>query len=207
MQYHAELDKTEYIWSLQHFRGSTPISFSKLPRGIALYESKRAVILASHGEWYSARIFVRPLRLLVRATRTGGYTARLLRDEYAQTVTVRRVQQLLHDGPSVQWVRSCVVPFLTERNPEKRLTWACSLLVPGERWWREVVLSDELRFNLDGPDGLSAPWEDVRRPVCRFGSRQQGGASVIVKAEFRGADVPSSALCRTLWTIQRTEPS
>ena len=46
--------------------------------------------------------------------------------------------------------------------------------------WRDVIFSDEKRFNLDGPDGFGHYWHDLRKELQYFSKRQQGGGSVTI---------------------------
>jgi len=60
------------------------------------------------------------------------------------------------------------------------MEWARSHLEWGAVKSKNVVVKDEKRFNLDGPDGLSYYWHDLRQTPEIFSKRQQGGASVMV---------------------------
>ena len=46
--------------------------------------------------------------------------------------------------------------------------------------WYKIIFSDEKRFNLDGPDGWSHYWHDLRTEPKIFRKRQSGGGSVMV---------------------------
>lgn len=46
--------------------------------------------------------------------------------------------------------------------------------------WGKVLLSDEKRFCLDGPDGLRSYLHDLRREPKLLARRQKGGASIMV---------------------------
>jgi hypothetical protein len=50
--------------------------------------------------------------------------------------------------------------------------------------WKQVVFSDEKKFNLDRPDGAVYYWYDFRNEEQIFSKRQQGGGSLMVWAEF-----------------------
>lgn len=45
--------------------------------------------------------------------------------------------------------------FLTEAHKKNRVEWAARMAERGLEKWETVVLSDEKKFNLDGPDGLA----------------------------------------------------
>jgi len=50
--------------------------------------------------------------------------------------------------------------------------------------WLKVVWSDEKKFNLDGPDGLSYYWHDLRKDKMFSVKRGHGGGSVMIWACF-----------------------
>ncbi|GBN47824.1 hypothetical protein AVEN_87041-1 [Araneus ventricosus] len=57
---------------------------------------------------------------------------------------------------------------------------------PGIKHWQKFVkiVSDERKWNLDGPDGNIKYWHDLRKEPRSFFSRQNGGGSVMVWAAF-----------------------
>ena len=44
--------------------------------------------------------------------------------------------------------------------------------------WRNVVFSDEKKFNLDGPDGWTSYWHDTRMKDIEYSKRKIGGGGV-----------------------------
>jgi len=119
-------------------------------------------------------------RAIVRAARSGQYTARDVQTMHAPHLSVRRVQQLLHAEATLVYRKACVAPYLTQPYKDARLKWADAMLVRGVSFWRKTVFSDEKRWSLDGPDGLSARWDDARKPRRWFGKRHTGGGSIMV---------------------------
>lgn len=120
------------------------------------------------------------VRALIRAARTGRYTARDLQRAHASDLSVRRVQQLLKADPDLVYRKGEVAPRLLPQHREKRREWATEMLLRGPRPWRKTIFSDEKRFCLDGPDGLSARWTDARVGKRWFGKRQASGGGLMV---------------------------
>jgi len=74
-------------------------------------------------------------------------------------------------------------PALTIVHKDLRLTWAKDHMTWNNEW-HKVVWSDEKKFNLDGPDGFSYYWHDLRKEEEIFSTRAQGGGSVMIWASF-----------------------
>lgn len=123
-------------------------------------------------------------RIIIRKGRTGMYFARELRDTYMPNVTVRRVQQILHAAPQLDFIRMKTAPKLTSEHKSRRLEWVRAQLAQSSSRWRKTVFSDEKRFCLDGPDGMAYYWADRRLDPRYFSRRQNGGGGVMVWASF-----------------------
>jgi len=46
--------------------------------------------------------------------------------------------------------------------------------------WENVILSDEKKFNLDGPDGNTCYWRNLKASVAFFTNRNFGGSMLMV---------------------------
>lgn len=130
------------------------------------------------------KLLQRAVTLMLRKARTGLYTARQLRNQYAPTVTVRRVQQLLSAEPNLSWERMPQAPLLYACHREARLERARRNCACGGRFWRRVVWSNESQFTLDGPDGLTGYWKDKNRPGRWHCTRRHQGGGVMVWGGF-----------------------
>ena len=50
--------------------------------------------------------------------------------------------------------------------------------------WHKVILSDEKRFNLDGPDPFSSYWHDPCKEEEIIATHPEGGGGVMIWASF-----------------------
>ena len=50
--------------------------------------------------------------------------------------------------------------------------------------WRNVIFSDEKKFNLDGPDGCQSYWYQMRKDEQIFSKRPFGGGSLMIWGAF-----------------------
>jgi hypothetical protein len=64
-----------------------------------------------------------------------------------------------------------------------RLAWAEDKITWGNKW-KDVIWSDEKKFNLDGPDGFAYYWHDLRKEELVFSKRHTGGGSLMIWACF-----------------------
>ncbi|CAF4635902.1 unnamed protein product, partial [Rotaria sp. Silwood2] len=74
-------------------------------------------------------------------------------------------------------------PALTTTHKDLQLTWA-KYHMTWNNEWNKVIWSDEKKFNLDGPDGFSYYWYDLRKEEEIFSTRVQGGGSVMIWASL-----------------------
>ena len=129
-------------------------------------------------------------RDIVRAASNDARTAREIRDRYNCDVTVRRVQQLVRNVPQMTYKKMLSGPKLTPTHMEARLKGARDY----SNWrtrWRRVVFIDEKKFNLDGPDGFTYYWHDLRKEPQYFSKCQQSGGGVIIWAAMSYNSVSS----------------
>jgi hypothetical protein len=92
--------------------------------------------------------------------------------------TVRRA--LLATG-NAHYVKRKSMPLMTKTHITNRLIYADRKLRDNFNW-DVVVISDEKKFNLDGPDGCQYYWHDRRLPPEMYSKRVAGGGSVMVWA-------------------------
>ena len=69
-------------------------------------------------------------------------------------------------------------PRLTQSHKNARLRFARSHHDDGGKW-RDVIFSDENKWSLDGPDGISRYWHDLRKEQQWLSTRGFGGGSVM----------------------------
>ncbi|XP_017839444.1 uncharacterized protein LOC108597408 [Drosophila busckii] len=70
-------------------------------------------------------------------------------------------------------------PLLSQYNQTERLNFANTYIVWSEEHWRRVIFHDERRFNLDGPDGFSYYFHDLRNYERTLSQRPRGNSVYI----------------------------
>ncbi|XP_012162874.1 probable serine/threonine-protein kinase dyrk1 [Ceratitis capitata] len=72
-----------------------------------------------------------------------------------------------------------IEPVLSQYLQTERLNFANAHIAWGEEHWRRVVFQDERKFNLDGPDGFSSYFHDLRNYEQMLSQRPRGNSVYI----------------------------
>lgn len=118
-------------------------------------------------------------RLLIRSAANTRKSASELKMENNLSIGIRRVQKILSSSEHLKFKKMKRKPMLSPNNIEGRKKFALNHI----HWtneWRNIIFSDEKKFNLDGPDGFAYYWHDLRTEEKIFSRRQSGGGSVMV---------------------------
>ena len=83
--------------------------------------------------------------------------------------------------PTLKYQKMCRSPNLKPIHIQNRLVFAQNHMSWTDSW-REVIFTDEKKFNLDGPDGFKFYWHDLRKEKQWFSKRVSGGGSLMVWA-------------------------
>ena len=75
---------------------------------------------------------------------------------------------------------------LTPSHKKTRINWATNYVDLGLQW-KNVIFSDEKKFNLDGPDGCRKFWYHPASDKNTFLRRHSGGGSVMIWTAFSGS--------------------
>ncbi|CAK9809220.1 Transposable element Tc3 transposase [Anthophora quadrimaculata] len=108
-------------------------------------------------------------------------TARKIAEEAGVSANVRTVRRILQRSKHIQRKKLKAKPPLSEQHKEARLKFARDH-VWWRKKWRNVIFSDEKKFNLDGPDGWNYYFHDLRKEEQYLSRRQMGGGNVMVWA-------------------------
>lgn len=98
-------------------------------------------------------------------------------------VTSRHIARILNESPNIKWKKLQGKPKLNLTHKQNRLKFARKYM----EWkteWRNVVFSDEKKFNLDGPDCYSCYWHDLDQTSVVRSKRNFGGGSLMVWGGF-----------------------
>lgn len=125
----------------------------------------------------------RDRRAIRRLASREGSTAATIQTQLQLPVHSSTVRRVLERAPHLRYEREQRQPRLTQAHKNARLLWARSHMSWADQW-RSIIWTDEKKFNLDGPDGFSYYWHDLRKEKRVFSRRNFGGGSVMVWSGF-----------------------
>lgn len=122
-------------------------------------------------------------RLIVRSASNQQTSAAKLKESLNLKHSKSTILRVLQGSPHLKYEHMLKRPMLTTNNVAERLAFAKEH-VTWEDEWENVIFSDEKSFNLDGPDGWSSYWHDLRKDKLIMSKRKFGGGSVKVWIGF-----------------------
>lgn len=130
-----------------------------------------------------SKLTERDKRRIYREAVNQKRTASQIRAELQLPVTTRRVQQILSSNENLKWYKRLGKPNLTKQHKLHRFHFAEKYISWTDEW-KNVIFSDEKKFNLDGPDGWQCYWHDLRKDPDGKMSRNFGGGTLMVWGAF-----------------------
>lgn len=122
-------------------------------------------------------------RQIFRLSTKDKMSCRSIAMNLSKVVSHETVWRNLQRNKNVKYEKMLRKPCLNKNHKIQRLSWAREVMCWNTEW-KSIVFSDEKKFNLDGPDGYSYYWHDLRQEKeIRF-SRQHGGGSVMFWGAF-----------------------
>ena len=116
----------------------------------------------------------RCVRRVANMARNKQISARKIKDELQLPVSTSTIRRTLKKS-SIKRLKMKAQPRLSTTHKNNRLRFCKTNM---KREWKQVWFSDEKKMNLDGPDGFSYYWHDLRTEP-RFSLRHGGGPSVM----------------------------
>lgn len=98
-------------------------------------------------------------------------------------VTKQHVAKILRTSKNIVWKKMQSKPKLTPQHKTNRLLFAQKYMGWKDEW-KNVIFSDEKKFNLDGPDCYSCYWHHKGSEEVPRSKRNFGGGSVMVWGAF-----------------------
>jgi transposase len=121
----------------------------------------------------------RDVRHIVDEASKPGASAGSIKSTLGLEVSHSTILRAIKSSKHLTYQKLLKKPRLTQAQKQtrwdfarKHITWTYQ--------WHFVIFSDEKRFNLDGPDGCTLYWHDLRHEERSFFTRQGGGQSVMI---------------------------
>lgn len=123
----------------------------------------------------------RTKRQITKVAANKCYSSTKIKAFLNLSCSVRTVQKTLKNSEFLVYKKFSTVTPLSDLHKGHRVAWS----EPKLEWnneWRQIIFSDEKKFNLDGPDGLAYYYHDIRTVERSHIKRQFGGGGVMVWA-------------------------
>lgn len=117
-------------------------------------------------------------RRILKEASNSMSTARLIKDRLKVGASLRTVQRLIKKSPFIKRRKLRRKPNLKPHHKIARMAFAENH-IEWTQAWKNVVFTDEKKFNLDGPDGFQYYFHDLRKEERCLMRRQHGGGSVM----------------------------
>ncbi len=125
----------------------------------------------------------RPRRQILRVASSNTISCKKIAGTLGLKVSRWTINRIINQSGYIRYAKKIVSPALTDGHKELRLSWAKEHMTWNEEW-KNIIWSDEKKFNMDGPDGFSYYWHDLRKEKSVFSKRAQGGGSVMIWGSF-----------------------
>lgn len=138
---------------------------------------------AKYGKNYAGRkrhaVTLREKRHILREASNSTLSANQIKRKLEVGASVRTVQRIIKEAPHLKRMKLKRKPALKPQHKTARLSFEENH-VSWTTQWDDVVFSDEKKFNLDGSDGYSYYFHDLRKDEQHLLSRQHVGGSVMI---------------------------
>lgn len=129
------------------------------------------------------KVSARDKRQIFKLATKQNLSTRKITQQTSKNISHMTVWRTLRSNSNVALRKLKRKPRLLKNHKEQRLKWAKEVMT-WDATWKNIIFSDEKKFNLDGPDGNIYYWHDLRTEPRDFFSRQMGGGSVMVWGAF-----------------------
>lgn len=131
----------------------------------------------------NSKITNRQKNQLIALASAGNHSSRELVAELGLPIGHKHAAKILKRTGHFKFTKKMKQPFLKPEHETARMDWA-SKYIHWTTEWTNIVFSDEKKFNLDGPDGCSYYWHDLRKEKKFNFSRNFGGGTLMLWAGF-----------------------
>ena len=129
------------------------------------------------------KLSARNLRTIKKVSSNASISASTIAHDFDLKVSPRTINRARAACSTLDYQKMRSTPPLDSVRKAKRLQWAKQHMT----WnleWSQIVWSDEKKFNLDGPDGYSYYWHDLRKEKIFSTRRNMGGGGLMLWGSF-----------------------
>ncbi|CAJ0584063.1 unnamed protein product, partial [Mesorhabditis spiculigera] len=131
---------------------------------------------------------------LQKAASNSTIGSRQLKKQLALDASYSTVYRAIVTSPDLKWTKMDKEPALKPHHIIERAKFADEHMTWSDEW-KTIIWTDEKKFNLDGPDGLTRYWRDATQPPLIHRTRNFGGGSLMIWCGFSFDGPTSLARC------------
>lgn len=122
-------------------------------------------------------------RLILRNASNQATSVAKIKSDLDLNASAESIRLVLKNSGNLLYKKMLVKPPLKPQHKFNRVCWAKEKMSWVDEW-KNIIWSDEKKFNLDGPDGFAYYWHDLRKDDVHFSKRHTGGGSLMIWACF-----------------------
>uniref|UniRef100_A0A914Q3Z0 Transposase n=1 Tax=Panagrolaimus davidi TaxID=227884 RepID=A0A914Q3Z0_9BILA len=144
-------------------------------------KNRRGYGSKNHKRGRKSKLNNRQKRQIVECASNSTKSTLEIRNELGLDVHRETVRRIIINSGRIVRAKMLPAPALKPKHIEKRLIFARKNM---DTSWNTIIFSDEKKFILDGPDGFSHYWHDLKKEPRYFKRRNFGGGSLMVWGAF-----------------------
>jgi len=150
---------------------------------ISRYINKKTSIKGKSASGRKQKLSSRAKRQIVNCITKVNVNCGIINRDLKLDVSRWTIARVFKEKSNVKYAKMKQQAALKKYHIEKRINFYRETIIYGEKW-KDILFTDEKKFNLDRPDGFKYYWADLRKGKKVFSKRVNGGGLVMIWGAF-----------------------